>query len=538
MTKKNLACFSQYVHLHCGVKLAVSVWMPTEAKDKPEPRPAVITFTRYWRALAFAPDTPEAQPFYLQAATLWALGYVLVTVDVRGTGASFGARTAELSPPEVEDASEVIDWVSQQPWCDGRVATTGVSYTANTTMHSLATSSTALKLGVCRAPDLDVYRHLLAPGGVINSWFVRVWGDSTAAQDMNDVQTLRQLGRWQDTVGGKENVLGVRPVDDDIDHHQLSHAVKQHQANFNLGKALDQLDSVDLGGAIHSSPCAFQTEIEKNGSPLVIRCGWHDATTALGALSMFCSFSNPIRVILGPWSHHGDVWIDPFLPGDGTCIKKIPIGQTFDLLTESLDRVFKPNHDGNDQAADKKEPYFCVVEYFTLGENRWKTTTTWPLPQASMQRWYLSADHQLRQEKPQKSEGSDPYQVDPGTSTGLNNRWGCQMKEPVYFCDRREADKRLLVYDTPPLTEDTEITGHPIVSLFVRSSATDGQFFAYLETIDPDGRVRLLTDGQLRGIHRKISSEKPPFKMFGPYHSLETTRCRAAGSRRSGGDQF
>ena len=111
--------------------------------------------------------------------------------------------------------------------------------------------------------------------------------------------------------------------------------------------------------------------------------------------------------------------------------------------------------------------------------------------------------------------------MDTTTSSGINNRWGCQLKYPVHFDDRRKQDKQRLVYDSEPLECDTEITGHPVVHLYVRSSATDGQFFAYLETVDPDGRVRWLTDGQLRALHRKESTEAPPFKMFGPYHSLK-----------------
>ena len=95
------------------------------------------------------------------------------------------------------------------------------------------------------------------------------------------------------------------------------------------------------------------------------------------------------------------------------------------------------------------------------------------------------------------------------------------MGGPVLFPDRQEDDKKLLVYDTQPLEHDVEITGHPVVHIWLRSTATDGQFFAYLETIDPDGRVRMLTEGQLRGLHRKISNENPPYHMFGPYHSLK-----------------
>jgi putative CocE/NonD family hydrolase len=77
------------------------------------------------------------------------------------------------------------------------------------------------------------------------------------------------------------------------------------------------------------------------------------------------------------------------------------------------------------------------------------------------------------------------------------------------------------VYDTPPLETNLEITGHPVVHLFVRSNATDGQFYVYLEAVLPDGRVKCVTDGQLRTIHRKISESPPPYTMFGPYHTFE-----------------
>ena len=105
-----------------------------------------------------------------------------------------------------------------------------------------------------------------------------------------------------------------------------------------------------------------------------------------------------------------------------------------------------------------------------------------------------------------------------------------QRGKPILFPDRQDADKKLLVYDTPALKHDAEITGHPVVHLWVRSTATDGQFFVYLETVDPDGRVRMLTEGQLRGLHRKVSDEIPPYKMFGSLPQPKSKRCSAVNS--------
>jgi uncharacterized protein len=59
-----------------------------------------------------------------------------------------------------------------------------------------------------------------------------------------------------------------------------------------------------------------------------------------------------------------------------------------------------------------------------------------------------------------------------------------------------------------------------VVTLFVTSTATDGAFYAYLEDVDPDGRVIYLTEGQLRAIHRRVCDREPPLKLFVPHHSF------------------
>ena len=163
MSHTELTCRSEYVVMHDGVRLAVSTWIDNDKDLNNEKhmnkRTAVLITTRYWRAMALKQDNPEFQPFYPLASYLWSQGYVLVISDVRGTGASFGCREIEIPLVETLDIGELIDWVSRQVWCNGEVATSGISYTANTTLHSLATGSSALKLGVCRAPDFDVYYH-------------------------------------------------------------------------------------------------------------------------------------------------------------------------------------------------------------------------------------------------------------------------------------------------------------------------------------------------------------------------------------------
>ena len=496
------------------VRLAVSVWLPVNLHVS-DPCPAVLMTTRYWRAIGFKKDKLEGQNSYPAARYLRAQGYVLVICDARGTGASFGTRESEMPVSEVRDIGEIIQWIAQQSWCDGRVATTGTSYTANTTFMSFVTAPLPLKVGVSRAVDFDVYRQLIAPGGILNTWMIETWGNMTAAQDANEVDTLFGGAPEED----RNNILGVRPVDEDGDGSMLAAALEDHKANFNVKEIKDGLQFIDDSVSKETnvsletfSTYFYKDKIQAGNTPFVYRAGWYDSGTPLGAMNIFTSFSNPKRIIVGPWNHDGRFRADPFQPGDGSTPEPIPGEQVFKLVTGSLDAFFKK------EVAPLE---MNVLEYYTLGENRWKTTGKWPLPRTKMKRFFLSADNRLTRRPPDNTLGKDVYTVDPTTGTGTANRWHTQMGGAVCHPDRRKEDKKLLVYDTLPLTEDVEVTGHPVIHLFVRSTASDGHFFVYLEAVGPDGRVHLVTEGQLRAIHRKISSEPPPYTMFGPYHTFK-----------------
>lgn len=91
----------------------------------------------------------------------------------------------------------------------------------------------------------------------------------------------------------------------------------------------------------------------------------------------------------------------------------------------------------------------------------------------------------------------------------------------VIYPDRKEADMKLLTYTSKSLSKNTEITGHPLVTLYVSSSARDGAFFVYLEDVDENGNVTYITEGQLRAACRKVSEKEPPFIFFGPYRTFE-----------------
>ena len=68
-------------------------------------------------------------------------------------------------------------------------------------------------------------------------------------------------------------------------------------------------------------------------------------------------------------------------------------------------------------------------------------------------------------------------------------------------------------FTTPPLESATEITGHPVASLWVSADATDVNLFVYLEDVDPAGGITAISDGRQRASLRKLAA--PPWEFMG-----------------------
>ncbi len=108
--------FEVGIPMRDGVELAADVYLPTDGT--PGPVPAVVELTPY---------NKDNAALMTDDADLWrSNGYVFVAVDVRGRGKSEGEWVAFANDPR--DTHDTIEWVATQPWCDGNVGTTGLSY--------------------------------------------------------------------------------------------------------------------------------------------------------------------------------------------------------------------------------------------------------------------------------------------------------------------------------------------------------------------------------------------------------------------------
>jgi putative CocE/NonD family hydrolase len=470
---------SLYLPMRDGVKIAIQLVMP---KDLPadEKIPAIMNMTRYWRAKQG--DSPST--FFPSH------GYANIFVDARGTGASFGVWRAPFSQDEIKDYSEVVNWVIAQPWSNGRVGAIGNSYGGNTALWLAASMNPAVKAVVPRHYEFDLFAETPYPGGVLTDWMVKAWNKGNRQLDTNP---------------------GVKLVDEDADQKLYREATSRRGENADVYAAALKTrfrDDREFGDTLDDlSLQSYRAQLEKANVPINSWGGWFDASTPDAVIKTFMSLKNYQRAVIGPWNHGGSQNASPYQTPESQRVM-----QGFEWL-----RFFDHYLKGIDTRLEKKK----LLYYFTIGEEKWKVTSTWPVAGTEMTRWYLDANHSLGPKAPGSISGEDRYTVNFDATSGDKNRWHTQVGGEVIYPDRAEEDKKLLTYTSAPLEIDMELTGYPLVDLFVTSTHTDGAIYVYLEEVDANGKVTYLTEGLLRALQRKVSSEPAPSKLQVPYHSFK-----------------
>lgn len=500
-----------YLTMRDGVQIAVDVYLPDDLTENQQ-IPTLIRATRYWRAI----QNLDVADFSSEAPAFLEAGYALVMVDARGSGASEGTRTIEWSPDEVADYGEVVEWIIQQPWSNGRVGGYGVSYEGNTAELLTVPNHPAVKAVAPLFSDFDPFSGLAMPGGVFNRGFIEQWAASNDALDRDDICFLLTMAQPDtDCAVMRLFVPGVKSVDDDPDRSRLKQIVAERE-NYDLLGLLEQVeyrdDSVGGNNEIlqEVSPYGLRDQIESSGVPMFVRVGWLDAATADGAISRYQTFSNPQHLIIGPYSHGGGYNTDPFMTDDTA--PEPSIEEQYGQLIAFFDYYLK----------DEGEVPTSEITYYTLNAETWTTTDVFPPTGFEPQVWYFGEENTLSTDTPTSDSGADEYTVDYTATTGDATRWHTQLGgSDVIYPDRAAEDEKLLVYTSDPLTEDTEITGTPVITLYVASTTEDAAFHVYLEDVAPDGRVNYITEGILRGLHRQVETEALPYETLGVYHSLK-----------------
>jgi len=212
-------------------------------------------------------------------------------------------------------------------------------------------------------------------------------------------------------------------------------------------------------------------------------------------------------LLLGPWGHAGVIAHEPHG-------KSRSAGFTHDA---ELLRFFDLHLKNEDDGIASEAP----VSYFTLGENRWRTSSSWPPEDVRFERLYLSESRTLTPEPP-LSETASAIARASEFGTGERSRWRGVLAAFVAadYPDIALRTRDQLKFESQPLSEPKRLTGHPAVHLFVRSNSSDFVVMAYLLDVSPTGSVAYVSEAQLRAVHRRESDPEPGFVPLTPCRSF------------------
>lgn len=170
------------VPMRDGIMIYTDIFRPVDSDTNKVP--AIIPWSPYGKTGSSIYHYENMGPFnsgVLKAATTdyekfegpdpaeWCpRGYAIINVDARGAGMSEG-NTAYWGMQEAEDIFDMIEWLSQQPWCSGSVAMLGNSWLAIAQINFASRlSHPALKAIAPMEALHDPYRDALARGGIVS----------------------------------------------------------------------------------------------------------------------------------------------------------------------------------------------------------------------------------------------------------------------------------------------------------------------------------------------------------------------------------
>lgn len=477
---------SQYVEMRDGVKLAVDICRPIDKETGEvvtEPLPVLWMHTPYNRRYNDnRQETLTVDCYAGTASRLVKYGYVVATVDFRGLFASFGHNQGynrgEWISSARYDAYDITEWLAKQPWSDGNIGMWGCSATGGSQMQAVTTAPPHLKAIFPMSFEFDVY-DFRVPGGM------------TGARG-----GVRPRNPGDPTPQEVRDALAV-PVDGDTDSTQLKEAIAEHAGTIESEGILPFRDSYSKNFSdedskqwwVKSSPSNYLEQINASGIAMYMAVNWDEGATKPGPFFAINNFTIPSKLIVGPGVH---------------CDWNTPQHMTgFDIVVEER-RFFDYWLKGIDNGIMDEDPIYYYTYNAPEGEE-WKSAEAWPLPEENRINFFLG-EGSLSQNETELTDGVDKttvnYDIRPG-EVG--------------------AKTGVLVYETAPLSEDVQITGHPTINLWVSSTASDGDFVATIQNVAPDGTTESYNFyGQLRASMRKLA--KAPYNNLGlPWHSfLET----------------
>ena len=481
-----------------GVKLATDIYRPSAGGAPVEDTLPIL--------LQRTPYNKDAAAAVAQATYFASHGYVVALQDERGAYHSEGVQSKYIGYGQ--DGYDTIEWLARLPYTDGQVAMWGTSYAA----HAEAGAA------ILHPPHLRL--AILNCGGLYNGWLYKVRNHGAFELAQQTTWAFGQLAKperaapWIGAMAGArgETPLATAPSFEEYYFEIMTHADyddywKQPDRNWSL--YYEQTSDI----------------------PMLHLTGWYDSYTS-GSILNFQNLSklkkSPIKLIVGPWVHGGNTRSNSGDVEFGPDAAIADFNEGFHL------RWFDHFLKGKDTGADR-DP---AVRLFVMGTGDghkdangrlfhggyWRDSPSWPVPETTYSSYYFHGDGTLSTAPP-AAEAPTKYVYDPArpVPTIGGSFSGTADMSPAGAFDQREtarlfgskppyralkARPDVVVFQTPPLAQDTEVVGPVAVRLFAASNAPDTDFTAKLVDVYPPsadypaGFEMNITDGIVRARYR------------------------------------
>jgi len=449
-----------------GVELAADVYLPFGHEG--EVLPAIVEVTPY---------NKDNVTLMSGDITLYQNnGYVFVAVDCRGRGKSEGLWSGFAD--DVPDTHDVIEWVAAQPWCNGKVGTTGLSYMGWVQWAGASAHPPHLRAMVSTSAAGRWQQEIPYTNGVFQLYFA--WWAYITRRRINEDYGLRQID-WDEG-------LRILPFKD------IGRLIDTPTETWNNLADRDTLDD-------YWKSLRFDDHYDEIDVPCLHVTGWYDQEDLLGAFHHYemMMAHSPARdrqyLIVGPWSHVKSRSPDRFYAD----IDHGPAA-ALDMDAEHL-AFFDHWLKGVDNGVQDLER----VRLFEPGRNAWRDAGRWPTSTKSRE-VFLGAGTLADAPGVEGEIGYDFDPMDPSL-TGIDVRL-YPIEDVPLDQTTNEARGDVLTFTGDPVTEEVVLSGWAHLVFFASSDGDDTDWHVKITDVDPSGVSRRVTQGCLRAACR-TSLEQP-----------------------------